>query len=87
MSEITSEKLSRQCIETGVLSTQDSENALSEAGGIEATLEQFISVLTRNDLVTNWQLDRLTKGHRDGYFYGKYKVLYLVGAGTFARVY
>jgi len=27
------------------------------------------------------------KGERGGYFYGDYKVLYLVGTGTFARVY
>ena len=87
MSDITSEKLSRLCVETGVLSSQEAENSLSEAGGIEASLEAYFSVLTRKELVTNWQLDRLTKGHRDGYFYGKYKVLYLVGAGTFARVY
>ena len=87
MSEITSEKLSRFCIETGVLSTQESENALTAAGGLDASMDAFVSVLTRQELITNWQLDRLTKGHRDGYFYGKYKVLYLVGAGTFARVY
>ena len=87
MSDITSEKLSRFCVETGVLMPQEAENSLSEAGGVNASLEAYIGVLTRKELVTNWQLDRLTKGHRDGYFYGNYKVLYLVGAGTFARVY
>lgn len=87
MSDITSEKLSRFSVETGVLTSQEAENSLSEAGGIDASLESYISVLTRKELITNWQLDRLIKGHRDGYFYGKYKVLYLVGAGTFARVY
>jgi len=87
MSDITSEKLSRLCVETGVLTSQEAENSLSEAGGIDASLDAYFSVLTRKELITNWQLDRLTKGYRDGYFYGKYKVLYLVGAGTFARVY
>ena len=29
----------------------------------------------------------LMKGDRTGYFFGKYRVLYLVGHGTFARVY
>ncbi|MBA62029.1 MAG: serine/threonine protein kinase [Planctomycetaceae bacterium] len=87
MSDITVEKLSRFSVETGVLTSQQAENTLSEAGGIEAGLEAYISVLTRKELITNWQLDRLSKGHRDGYFYGKHKVLYLVGAGTFARVY
>ena len=65
MSEITSEKLARFCIETGVLSTQESENALTAAGGLDASMDAFVSVLTRQELITNWQLDRLTKGHRD----------------------
>ena len=86
MSDITSEKLSRFSVETGVLTSQEAENNLSEAGGVDASLESYISVLTRKELITNWQLDRLIKGHRAGYIYGKYKVLYLVGAGTFARV-
>ena len=77
MSDITSEKLSRFCVEMGVLMPQEADNSLSEAGGSNASLEAYISVLTRKELVTNWQLDRLTKGHRDGYFYGNYKVLYL----------
>jgi serine/threonine-protein kinase len=37
--------------------------------------------------VTNFQIDRVLKNERLGYFYGHYKVLYLIGVGTFARVY
>ena len=47
----------------------------------------FSSLLLRKELLTNYQLDRLMKGEKGGYFYGEYKVLYLVGTGTFARVY
>lgn len=50
-------------------------------------MRQFVSLLQRGELLTNFQLDRLIKGERGGYFYGDYKVLYSVGAGTFARVY
>jgi serine/threonine-protein kinase len=32
-------------------------------------------------------MERLVKGERSGFFFGDYKVLYLVGSGTFARVY
>ena len=49
--------------------------------------DDFTSLLLRKELLTNYQLDRLLKGERGGYFYGDYKVLYLVGTGTFARVY
>ena len=37
--------------------------------------------------MTNYQVERLVKGERSGFFFGDYKVLYLVGSGTFARVY
>ena len=50
-------------------------------------LEKVHQTLLRNELLTNWQVDRIMEGHIQGYFYGDYKVLYLVGAGTFARVY
>jgi serine/threonine-protein kinase len=38
-------------------------------------------------MLTNWQVERLVKGETAGYFYGPNKVLYLVGTGTFSRVY
>lgn len=50
-------------------------------------LEEFKSLVLRKELVTNFQLDRLMTGERLGYFYGPYKVQYMIGAGTFARVF
>jgi len=44
-------------------------------------------VLVRHGLLTSYQLERLERGFRSGFFYGDYKVQYGVGAGTFARVY
>ncbi len=55
--------------------------------GAEDELEEFKSLILRKELVTNFQLDRLLTGERLGFFYGPYKVLYLIGAGTFARVF
>jgi serine/threonine protein kinase len=43
--------------------------------------------MVRRELLTNFQVDRILAGKRDGYHYGKYRVLYMVGSGTFARVY
>jgi serine/threonine-protein kinase len=37
--------------------------------------------------MTNYQVERLVKGDRSGFFFGNYRVLYLVGSGSFARVY
>jgi serine/threonine-protein kinase len=63
------------------------EAVWSELGTTDVTPEQLSSHLLRKNLLTNYQLDRLIKGERGGYFFGDYKVLYLAGAGTFARVY
>src|SRR5690606_1097542 len=49
--------------------------------------EAMKQYLLRRELLTNYQLEKLLKGDRGGYYYGDYKVLYLVGKGTFARVY
>ena len=38
-------------------------------------------------ILTNYQFDRLARGEKAGFYYGDYKVLYLVGTGSFARVY
>jgi len=51
------------------------------------SLEDVKSVLLRKGLLTNFQLERMLTGERLGYFYGPYKVLYMIGAGTFARVF
>jgi serine/threonine-protein kinase len=49
--------------------------------------DEFSLALVRREFLTNFQLERLLRGERHGFFYGDYKVLYLVGSGTFARVY
>ena len=48
-------------------------------------MEEVKKQLLRGEYMTNYQLERLAKGERSGYFYGPYKVLYAVGAGTSPR--
>lgn len=60
---------------------------IAELGGTTAPLESFFQALLRRELVTRYQVERVLKGERYGYFYGRAKVLYQVGAGSFARVY
>ena len=50
-------------------------------------MEDFSARLLNKSLLTNFQLDKVLKGDREGFFYGNYRVLYMVGAGTFARVF
>jgi len=87
MHKLTTEQLSQRLLDTGLLDSRQLESLWAELGTRDVSFDDFTSLLLRKELLTNFQLDRLIKGERTGYFYGKYKVLYLVGTGTFARVY
>ena len=87
MSEMTTERLATRILDAGIVDARQLDAVFGEFGTREVPLPEFTSVLMRKGLITNFQLERLIKGERGGYFYGDYKVLYLVGSGTFARVY
>ncbi len=61
--------------------------AFSEAGGHALDAAAFGQALVRRELVTGFQLERLLRGERGGYYFGRAKILYQIGAGSFARVY
>lgn len=84
---ITSEEFAERAVSVGVADQWEVDRAVSELGVGEVPLTQMIDMLQRRGLVTTLQAEKIVRGDRTGYFYGKYKVLYLIGAGTFARVY
>ncbi len=85
--EISVSQLSQRIVELGLLEPVIVEQTWSEIGSLDGSCDDLIRVLLRKELLTNLQVDRLLKGERTGYFYGHWKILYLIGAGTFARVY
>ena len=87
MVDFTPEELASRIVDLGLAEMSAVEAARAELGTGESTTADFIKILHGKGLLTNLQLDKLKKGDRAGYFYGKYKVLYLIGSGTFARVY
>ena len=87
MVDISADKLAQRAFDVGLLDNQQLEMAWSELGTRQVSAEEFIAVTTRRELLTKFQIDRLVNSERFGYFYGDYKLLYMVGAGTFARVY
>ena len=88
MSDITADQLAHRIYECRLMEQDQLQQILSDASddGV-ADMERFKDQLLRHEHLTNWQLQRLLEGHVQGYFYGNWKVLYLIGAGTFARVY
>ena len=87
MPELTADQLGQRALECRLLDAREIDKAVAAAGGRNAPAENLIREFLRRELLTNWQITRLVEGHIKGYFYGMWKVLYLVGAGTFARVY
>ncbi|MEX0671419.1 MAG: serine/threonine-protein kinase [Pirellulales bacterium] len=59
----------------------------AEVHGHGLSAEEFGQALVRRELLTGFQLERLLRGEQAGYFFGLAKVLYQIGAGSFARVY
>ena len=86
-SELTAEQLGQRILECRLLDAREINKVVSAAGGRNAPAEDLIRELLQRELLTNWQITRLVEGQKHGYFYGSWKVLYIVGAGTFARVY
>lgn len=85
--EFTPGSLGQRLVDLELVSPTQMDQIWTEFGRSESDLEDYVSVLIRKGLVTNFQLERVLTGERLGYFYGRYKVLYMIGAGTFARVY
>ena len=83
----TAERLAHLCFEYNIIDSKQMDAVWSTLGKKDVELDVFSSMLLRKELITNWQLERLVDGKRDGFHYGDYKILYLVGAGTFSRVY
>ncbi|HUG69907.1 MAG TPA: protein kinase [Pirellulaceae bacterium] len=87
MSDWSAEKFAQRVFDLALLDNPQIDTVWGELGSRDATLDEFTSVMLRKGLLTNLQIERIMRGERQGFFYGKYKLLYLVGAGTFARVY
>ncbi len=83
MSDLSPQMFAQRISDLGLADRRAVDQALNELGVGEHTLEEMIKVMQRNGLVTTLQTEKILKGDRGGYFYGEYKVLYLIGAGTF----
>ena len=78
MSEISADQLAQRIYDCGLLGSKELEQTLADAGGRgRASFNDFIKKLLETEQMTNWQISRVVEGQRRGYFYNKWKVLYL----------
>ena len=87
MKPTTAEELASHAEELQLLGPGDLHEVWAELGGRNVPIETLGSALLRHELLTSYQLERLIRGDKQGFFYGSAKILYQVGAGSFARVY
>ncbi|UUO06446.1 protein kinase [Blastopirellula sp. J2-11] len=87
MADLSAEEFAQRVLDFGLIEPSQLEAIWGQLGTREVSLGEFQNVLLRREILTNYQVERLLKGLKNGYFYGNYKVLYMIGTGTFARVY
>jgi eukaryotic-like serine/threonine-protein kinase len=87
MVELSAEEFAQRAFDLNLLDDRQLQEVWGQIGSRELSGEEFQQLLLRRELLTNYQTERLLRGERAGFFYGNYKVLYLIGTGTFARVY
>jgi eukaryotic-like serine/threonine-protein kinase len=87
MPEWTAEQIAQAAFDRDLIDERQFRELWSELGSGQLDADGLQQLLVRRELVTNYQVKKLLRGERHGYFYGPYKVLYKIGSGTFARVY
>ena len=87
MLELTAEEFAQRAFDLNLIEQRDLESVWGHFGTRNVPPEDFQNVLLQREYMTNYQVERLLKGEKAGFYYGDYKVLYLVGTGSFARVY
>ena len=85
--EFTPRSLAQRVVDLNLATSTDIDRIWLELRSHDVSVDDVKSVPLRKGILTNFQLTRLLTGERLGYFYGPYKVLYMIGAGTFARVF
>jgi serine/threonine-protein kinase len=87
MGQPSTEQLLQNALNLGLIDERQFQDVWSSLGNQSLPPAEAMQLLVRREMLTNYQVEHLIKGEKSGYFYGPYKILYAIGAGTFARVY
>ena len=87
MASFSAEQLAQAAFDLKLIDDRQLRDVWSFLGSRNVSVEEFSEILLRRELLTGYQLNRLQRGEKKGFFFGNYKILYLVGRGSFARVY
>ena len=87
MSRLNAEQIAQRAFNLGLVDDRQLQDLWGRLGSRHVDNDDFLQMAVRAEMLTNYQVERLVNGEKTGFFFGDYKVLYLVGAGSFARVY
>ncbi len=87
MADFSVDEIVQKALTLEILTQNQLQDIWTSFGTRNIDGDAFIQALLRQGQLTKYQVDRLVAGETTGFYYGDYKVLYPVGAGTFARVY
>ena len=87
MTPSTPDELAERMEQFELVSRSALDGVWTELGGHNVPLAEFGAAVVRRELLTRYQFDRLMRGEHDGFLYGRAKILYQVGAGSFSRVF
>lgn len=79
------QELARDLVSLRLLTIDQLDEALADVG--RGSAKDLLEHLERKGLLTLFQIQKLENGDKTGYLLGRFKLLYLVSAGSFARVY
>lgn len=85
MNALSAQEIGRNLIEMRLIRREDLNEAMENLPA--ASSQELLRYLERRSLLTSYQLQKVENGDRIGYYIGRFKVLYKISAGTFARVF
>jgi serine/threonine-protein kinase len=87
MGRPSGEKVLERARDLGLLDERQMREVWASFATHRIPLDDLLQMMVRREFLTNYQIERLMRGDSHGFFFGDYKVQYLVGSGSFARVY
>jgi len=87
MAITSAHELAQRALDYNLIDRWQLQTVWGELGSSNVGIDELRNALLKRDLLTFFQIEHLIAEDRQTFFYGDYKILYLVGTGTFARVY
>lgn len=79
------QEVARSLISLRLVTIEQLDDALADLG--KGSAKELLAHLEGRGLLTSFQISKLENDETTGYYLGRFKLLYRISAGTFARVY